>query len=274
MIFGYLASILMGLSLGMIGGGGSILTVPILVYLFAIPPVLATAYSLFIVGLTALVGGLSYLRKGEVDVKIGFIFAVPSFVGVYLTRAYVMPSLPDPVFSVGTLLVSKPLLIMLVFSVMMLAASISMIRGGKKDSSAKDQSTKTPTAKTQSTPWLLIGAEGLIVGGVTGFVGAGGGFLIIPALVVLVGLSMKRAVGTSLMIIAAKSLLGFTGDLQTGTQMDWTLLISISAIALIGLFVGMNLVKKVPEQVLKKAFGYFVLVMGSFILFDQLIRIL
>lgn len=278
MVFGYLASILMGLSLGMIGGGGSILTVPILVYLFAIPPVLATAYSLFIVGLTALVGGLSYLRKGEVDVKTGIIFAVPSFIGVYLTRAYVMPSLPDPVFSIGTLLVSKPLLIMLVFSVLMLAASISMIRGGKKSAGDKAENPKTPKTLnpgiTQSTPWLLIGAEGLIVGGVTGFVGAGGGFLIIPALVVLVGLSMKRAVGTSLMIIAAKSLLGFTGDLQTGTQMDWTLLISISAIALIGLFVGMNLGKKVPEQVLKKAFGYFVLVMGSFILFDQLIRIL
>lgn len=261
-IFGYIASIFMGLSLGMIGGGGSILTVPILVYLFKVTPVLATAYSLFIVGLTALVGGGFYLKKGEVDLRTGFIFAVPSFIGVYFTRAFVVPKLPDPVFSIGTTAISKPLLIMAVFAVLMLAASISMIRTKKKEAKPKEL---TAAQKT-----MLISAEGLIVGGITGFVGAGGGFLIIPALVVLVGMPMKIAVGTSLFIIAAKSLIGFIGDIQHQAYIDWKLLFTIAAIAIFGLFFGMTLSKKVSEKSLKKGFGYFVLIMGAFILFDQI----
>lgn len=262
-LLGYFASIFMGLSLGMIGGGGSILTVPILVYLFKVDPILATAYSLFIVGLTALVGGFGYLKKGEVDLKTGFIFAVPSFIGVYLTRAFVVPSLPDPVFSLGETAISKPLLVMLVFAILMVAASVSMIKK-KKDSGAKKEEL-SPAMK-----FGLISLEGLVVGGVTGFVGAGGGFLIIPALVVLVGMPMKIAVGTSLFIIAAKSLIGFTGDLQSRADViDWTLMLTVAGIAIVGLFLGISLSKKVSESALKKGFGYFVLVMGAFILFDQ-----
>lgn len=262
-LLGYIASIFMGLSLGMIGGGGSILTVPILVYLFGINPILATAYSLFIVGLTALFGGFGYLKKGEVDLKTGFIFAVPSFVGVYLTRRFVVPSLPDPVFSVGEMAISKPLLIMLVFAVLMLAASVSMIK--TKKSAAVPKAPLSPAMK-----FGLISLEGLVVGGVTGFVGAGGGFLIIPALVVLVGMPMKIAVGTSLFIIAAKSLIGFVGDLQGTAVIDWKLMLIVAGIAIVGLFLGMSLSKKVSETALKKGFGYFVLIMGAFILFDQI----
>lgn len=262
-IYGYIASIFMGLSLGMIGGGGSILTVPILVYLFAINPVLATAYSLFIVGLTALVGGGFYLKKGEVDLKTGLIFAVPSFIGVYLTRAFVVPQLPDPVFSIGTHFISKPLLIMLVFAILMVVASLSMIK--TKKSSLLPTKEFSPVSK-----FLLISLEGLAVGGITGFVGAGGGFLIIPALVLLVGMPMKIAVGTSLFIIAAKSLLGFIGDIQHQVFIDWKLLLSVSGIAIVGLFIGMSLSKKVSEKTLKKGFGYFVLIMGAFILYDQI----
>ncbi len=261
-MLGYAASVLMGLSLGMIGGGGSILTVPILVYLFAVNPVLATAYSLFIVGLTALVGGVTYLKKGEVDLKTGFLFAVPSFIGVYITRAFVLPRLPDQIFSVGNWVVSKPLLVMLIFAVLMVLASLSMIRGNKSKSGAQPM--------PGSSRYLLIGAEGLVVGTVTGFVGAGGGFLIIPALVVLVGLPMKKAVGTSLFIIAAKSLIGFIGDLQQQVAIDWQLLFTISGIAMVGLAGGMVLSRKVSESLLKKGFGYFVLIMGFFVLADQL----
>lgn len=265
-IYGYLASIAMGLSLGMIGGGGSILTVPILVYLFAINPILATAYSLFIVGLTALVGGSFYLKKGEVDLKTGLIFAVPSFIGVYLTRAYVVPQLPDPVFSLGTHPISKPLLIMMVFAVLMVVASISMIK-------TKKASVQPPKELSSVNRLLLISLEGLVVGGITGFVGAGGGFLIIPALVLLVGMPMKIAVGTSLFIIAAKSLLGFIGDIQHQSYIDWKLLLTVSGIAIFGLFIGMSLSKKVSEKTLKKGFGYFVLIMGTFILYDQIMKL-
>ncbi len=262
-IYGYIASIFMGLTLGMIGGGGSILTVPILVYLFAINPILATAYSLFIVGLTALVGGGFYLKKGEVDLKTGFIFAVPSFIGVYLTRAYVVPQLPDPVFSIGTHAISKPLSIMLVFAVLMVVASISMIK-------TKKASVLPVKEFSSMNRFFLISLEGLVVGGITGFVGAGGGFLIIPALVLLVGMPMKIAVGTSLFIIAAKSLLGFIGDIQHQPFIDWTLLFTLAGIAIMGLFIGMSLSKKVSEKTLKKGFGYFVLIMGTLILFDQI----
>lgn len=262
---GYVAAIFMGLSLGLIGGGGSILTVPILVYLFKINPVLATAYSLFIVGLTALVGGVSYLKKGEVDLKTGLIFAIPSFVGVYLTRAFVVPSLPEIIFTVGSFQVSKPLLIMAVFAILMVLASISMIRTKKEAAKPKQLSALQKT--------LLISAEGLIVGAITGFVGAGGGFLIIPALVLLVGLPMKKAVGTSLFIIAAKSLIGFTGDLQTQTSIDWNLLGIVSAIAIVGLLVGVKFSKKISEKALKKGFGYFVLIMGTGILIDQISKL-
>ncbi len=258
--FGFAASVLMGLSLGLVGGGGSILTVPILVYLFGVNPILATAYSLFIVGLTSLIGGFTYLKKQEVDLKTGFIFAAPSFLGVYFTRAYIVPNLPDPVFSLGQYSVSKPLFIMIVFALMMLLASVSMILPPKGTSE-----------KSFSRPLqiLLVATEGLVVGSVTGFVGAGGGFLIIPALVVLVGMPMKRAVGTSLFIIAIKSLLGFTGDLQSSQAFDWNLLILISVVSSAGLFIGMSFSKKVSEAALKKGFGFFVLIMGFFILLDQ-----
>jgi len=258
---GYLASIFMGITLGMIGGGGSILTVPILVYLFGIDPVTATAYSLFIVGLTALAGGATYLKQGNVDLKTGFIFAIPSFIGVYFTRAYLVPSLPDPVFTVLETAFPKALFIMLIFSALMLAASVSMILPSGK----KERKPVSPLLRI-----LIIGLEGLIVGVVTGLVGAGGGFLIIPALVILVGLPMKIAVGTSLFIIAAKSLLGFLGDVQTKVYIDWALLLQVSGIALIGIFLGMAAAKKVDEKILKKGFGYFVLIMGTFILIDQL----
>lgn len=271
-IIGFIASIVMGLSLGLIGGGGSILTVPILVYLFKVEAVEATAYSLFIVGLTALFGGVGYLKKKEVDLKVGFLFAVPSFIGVYLTRAYVVPSLPDPILKLTeTFVLSKSLLVMLVFAVLMVAASVSMIKGGKKATDDQSQKSQTRAPMSATTRGLLIGAEGLVVGGVTGFVGAGGGFLIIPALVVLVGMPMKRAVGTSLFIIAAKSLIGFIGDLQSKqTPVAWGLILAISAIALVGLIVGMKLSHRVPEAKLKKGFGIFVLLMGSVILIDQL----
>jgi uncharacterized membrane protein YfcA len=262
---GYIAAVFMGLSLGLIGGGGSVLTVPILVYLFSIQPVTATAYSLFVVGATAFVGGISYLKKGEVDLKTGALFGIPSFAGVYLTRAFVVPRLSDPVFSLGHFEISKGLLMMAAFSILMIGASYSMIR--KPRAIGADESKKT-LSSTQK--WLLILAEGFLVGGVTGFVGAGGGFLIIPALVLLVGMPMKIAIGTSLFIIAAKSLIGFTGDLQNLNNVDWQLLITLSAIAISGLFIGVKFSKKVSEQQLKKGFGYFVLIMGIVILIDQI----
>lgn len=267
MIFGVLATIVMGLSLGVLGGGGSILTVPILVYLFRIDPVLATGYSLFLVGLTSLLGAILAWKKGQVDLKTGVLFAVPSFIAVYLTRAALIPALPDVFFEAGSVRLTKSVFLMLFFAVLMLTASISMIR-----------ERKDRPQKLEVKPWLrasLIGLEGTLVGVVTGLVGAGGGFLIIPALVVLVGLPMRLAVGTSLAIIAVKSLIGVLGDLQSqGDQFDGTFLIGLALVAALGLLIGRALAPRIPESVLKKSFGFFVLAMGFVIFADQLFQIL
>jgi hypothetical protein len=251
----------MGLTLGLIGGGGSILTVPILVYLFEIDPVLSTAYSLFVVGLTSAIGSVSHFRKGNVDLKTAIIFGIPSIVGVYSVRKWVVPAIPDPVFTLAGTEITKGIFVMVLFAILMLLASVSMIRKPKNvNGETKEKKFNFP----------LIFIEGLVVGGITGLVGAGGGFLIIPALVLLAGLPMKQAVGTSLMIIALKSLLGFTGDLGSGLPIDYTFMLIFSAFAMVGILIGSYLTRYVSNEKLKPAFGWFVLVMGVYILGKEL----
>ncbi len=262
-IIGYFASALIGVSLGLIGGGGSILTVPVLVYLFGVDPVLATAYSLFIVGSTSLVGVFPKYKEGLVNVKTAVIFGIPAIMAVYATRAWLVPMIPNPVFSMGDFVVSKAMLMMGLFAILMVFASYSMIRD--KKSSSKEAEVTGP----QKFNYPMILAEGAIVGVLTGLVGAGGGFLIIPALVLFSKLPMKQAVGTSLLIIAAKSLIGFTGDLSQ-YEMDWTLLGVVTALAIVGIFIGNRLSRSVDGEKLKKAFGWFVLVMGIYILIKEL----
>lgn len=263
-IAGYLAVVIVGISLGLIGGGGSILTLPILVYLFGISPTIGTGYSLFIVGMAAAFGAYQYSKQGLVNYKIGLIFALPAFLGVFLARKYIVPSLPNVIFEGQSYAFSKDTLIMMAFGVMMLAAAFSMIKG-RKDTGPDEALVQTP-------PLLLTVAEGLIVGAITGFVGAGGGFLIIPALVVLAKLPMKMAVGTSLMIIAIKSIFGFAGDITSGPAVDWLFLGLLTITALLGILIGSSLVKKIPGEKLKPAFGWFVLIMGGFVITMQMIR--
>ena len=259
-LFGFAATILAGATMGLIGGGGSILTVPILVYLLEIPPLLATGYSLFVVGFSALVGSVNYFKLGLVNLKAGTIFAVPAFVGVFLARKFLVPALPVEIFNLGNLVVGRDLIVMGVFATVMILASVSMIRGGSESEQEGELQFNYP----------LIALEGLIVGAVTGFVGAGGGFLIIPALVVLAKLPMKQAVGTSLMIIAVKSLFGFLGDL--GNQsIDWGFLALFCLLSIIGIYLGTYLSRFVSSAKLKPGFGWFVLIMGLFILAKETI---
>ena len=236
------------------------MTVPVLVYLFGIDPVLATAYSLFIVGSTSLVGAFPKYKHGLINIKTAIIFGIPSIAAVFATRKFIIPAIPHTVFSIGGFEVTKSLLMMLLFAVLMVVASVSMIR-------EKAPVYEKPVAQTFNYPLILI--EGVVVGTLTGLVGAGGGFLLIPALVLLSKLPMKQAVGTSLLIIAAKSLIGFTGDLSH-FEMDWTLLLSVTAIAIAGIFVGNWLNHKVSAEKLKKAFGWFVLIMGIYIIVKEL----
>ena len=261
-ILGYFLAVLVGVSLGLIGSGGSILTVPILVYIMGVNPVLATAYSLFIVGSTALVGGVQSAIQKRVDFKTVLIFGAPSIAAVYATRMWLMPLIPKELFSVGSLVITKPIALMLLFAVLMIMASIKMIRPGKQ------KETDGEVRMRYNYPMILL--EGTLVGLLTGLVGAGGGFLIIPALVLLARMPMKLAVGTSLFIIAAKSLIGFIGDLQGDQQINWTLLGSFTAFAVLGIFIGIFISKKIPGQNLKKIFGWFVLVMGIYIIVKEI----
>lgn len=260
-LFGYAASVLIGVSLGLIGSGGSILTVPVLVYLFAVDAVAATAYSLFIVGFTSAVGSIGYFQKGLVNVRTALVFGAPSIAAVFLTRAYIVPAIPKEVFTAGTFVVTKSILLMLLFAILMLMASYSMI---KKERPKKDA---TEGQKKFNYPLILL--EGMVVGIATGLVGAGGGFLIIPALVLLSGLHMKEAVGTSLVIIAAKSLIGFLGE-GSETVIDWLLLAKVTAFALAGIFIGVFLSRKIDGAKLKPAFGWFVLAMGIYIIVKEI----
>ncbi len=261
-IAGYFASALIGLSLGLIGGGGSILTVPVLVYLFGVDPVLATAYSLFIVGATSLVGTFPKYREHLVNLKTAVIFGIPSIAAVYATRAWLVPLIPNPIATIGDFVVTKPMMIMALFAVLMVFASVSMIR------EKKGAAEVTEGPQHFNYPMILL--EGAVVGVLTGLVGAGGGFLIIPALVLFSKLPMKQAVGTSLLIIAAKSLFGFLGDLSH-YHLDWILLITVTILAVAGIFVGNRLSRQIDGNKLKKAFGWFVLIMGIYILVRELL---
>ncbi len=262
-IAGYIASLVIGISLGLIGGGGSILTVPVLVYLFGVEPVLATAYSLFIVGASSLVGAIPKYRQGLVNIKTAMIFGIPSIAAVFATRKFIVPMIPAEVFQIGDFVITKSILMMLLFAVLMVFASVSMIREKSKDNTEESEEQKF------NYPVILL--EGAIVGVLTGLVGAGGGFLIIPALVLLSKLPMKQAVGTSLLIIAAKSLIGFTGDISNYT-MDWRLLGIVTVLAIAGIFIGNQLSKKTDSHKLKKGFGWFVLVMGIYIIAKELLQ--
>ncbi len=257
-ILGYFASVLIGITLGLIGGGGSILTVPILVYLFHIQPELATSYSLCIVGITAMIGAYKHYTLGNLQPKTALFFAIPSVVSLLFVRKIILPLIPNHLFSIGHVNVTKNIFIMLVFAILMIAASSSMIR------------KTTQTISSEQPNFWRLSLIGLGVGLVTGFLGAGGGFLIIPALIFFAGLPMKQAVGTSLLIIFINSTIGFSADLMNGIQLNFQLLFTLSAIAIAGMFIGTYLSKKIDGAKLKPLFGWIVLVMGIYIIAKEL----
>ncbi len=260
-ILGYFMALVIGTSLGLIGGGGSILAVPVLAYLFTLNETYATSYSLFIVGASSLVGGLRQNKNKNVDWKTAMVFGLPAIVGVWLIRHYVIPALPEELFSIETFIFTRRMMMFGVFSVLMIWAAYSML-------STKERKGGTGEVKYN---YPLIIAEGLVVGGITGFVGAGGGFLIIPALVVLANLEIKKAIGTSLIIIALKSLLGFFLSDALTLDIDWNFLILFTSIAIAGIFIGVSLSKVIDGKKLKKGFGYFIIIMALFIFLMEFI---
>jgi uncharacterized protein len=331
-VIGYCSAVLVGFTLGLIGGGGSILSVPILVYLFGIEPVLATAYSLFVVGISSSVGAFNYMRKGLLNYKTATVFAVPSLIAVFLTRKFLVPAIPDQLFTIGKTDITSDLLfifllviillglslltlnlayqgdkkhwrvvllvtpaaimvfivrrfiipliphdlmvmgdftltkntaIMTLFAVVMIIASFSMTR----ERHLTEEDGRSKTILKQSVSILLLG---ILVGSVTGLVGAGGGFLIIPALVIIAGLPIKTAIGTSLLIISVNSLTGFLGDIHNET-IHWVFLLSFTGLSVVGIFTGSYISKFMDNKKLKKIFGWFILVLGIYIIMKELI---
>ncbi|KQS27888.1 sulfite exporter TauE/SafE family protein [Dyadobacter sp. Leaf189] len=260
--FAYLASILIGVSLGLIGGGGSILTVPVLVYLFGINPLVSTSYSLFIVGSTSLAGAFTYYRNSQINLRTAAFFGTISITTVYLTRKFLMPIVPDNLFQIGNFTITEALLTMILFAVLMVAASLGMIRDKEKTPGCLTCDLKSNVIR------LVLSSIG--IGLTTGLLGAGGGFLLIPTLVLIMGMPMREAVGTSLLIIALNSLIGFLGDLGH-FAIDWLFLIKVTSIAMGGIVIGTWLGKRVASSQLKKGFGWFVLAMGLFIITKELV---
>ena len=260
-LFGFICALIIGVSLGLIGGGGSILAVPVLAYLFSFDERIATSYSLFIVGTSALIGGLKQDFKGYVDWKTAVVFGLPAIVGVSLVRHFLVPILPDELFNIGTFIFTRRMGMFGLFALLMIPAAFSML---------KQQKTQVPKKnKTVSYNYPLILIEGLLVGGITGLIGAGGGFLIIPALVILANVEMKVAIGTSLVIIAFKSLLGFFIGDAIKMEIDWKFLFTFTGIAIVGIYIGSYLSNFIDGAKLKKAFGYLIFIMALFIFYME-----
>lgn len=259
-ILGCILAILVGITLGLIGSGGTILTVPILVYIMSVEPALSTTYSLFAIGITSFIGAIRGVVKKEADLPKVISFGLPSLIVVFVTRSYILPLVPD-VIHIGSFTFHQNVLLMILFSFVMVASSLSMIRSVKNNPEVPASHIKTPIE--------VIILQGALVGLVTGLVGAGGGFLIIPALVNFYHLPMKRAVATSLIIISINSFFGVMGDLEKFELFDWNLLLGYTGGTVLGIFIGFYLSDRISNKSLKKGFGYMILAVGLYILLKE-----
>lgn len=257
-VLGYALAVLAGFTLGVMGSGGSILTVPILVYVMHIDMVTASAFSLFIVGISSLFGAVRQLMNKQVDMRTVIFFGIPSLMAVFIVRSTLLPIIPENVFGIAG---GKDVLLMLIFVVLMLVAAISMLREAPK---CKDDAPMRPAN------WSILIVLGLIEGSVTGLVGAGGGFLIVPVLVLICKMDIRKAIGTSLLMVGVKSLVGFAGHLETGATIQWTLVLIFAACTIVGIVIGLMCASKFSSEKLKRYFAYFVLGMSAVILVREL----
>ena len=262
-IVGYIAAVFIGIVLGMMGGGGSILTVPVLVYLLHLDAITATTYSLFIVGVTSLTGGTRAYIKKQVDFKAVSEFGIPSIFSIFITRHFILPAIPEKLFSIGNIDLTRDTMLMVVFAFLMFTAAAFMIFNGD------DENIEKPVSQERNSKILPLALWGLVIGLITGILGAGGGFLIIPALVLFVKLPMRTAIGTSLVIIAINSIFGFLFSLNQ-TQLDWKILLLFTGLAIMGIYLGSLSAEKISSKILKKIFGWFVLLMAIYILIKEL----
>ena len=256
----YAASLFVGLSLGLVGAGGSILTIPVFIFILKMDPLTSSVYSMFIVGISSLAGGIKYIIKKLVDIKTIFVFGIPSVTGVLVARKFIFPSIPDLIFSVGGFVVSKKILFMFCISTLMFTAAVKMLK-------AASQKTETLSAEKNIKSGFLM-TQGFIVGIITGLFGIGGGFLIVPALYFWTRLPMKKAVGTTLLIIAMNSLFSFSTS-YSSSPINWSLLLRFSLGAIIGILIGSRIAEKISGNYLRKIFGWFVMAISFYIVIKQ-----
>lgn len=262
-IIGYIITILVGITLGLMGSGGSILTVPNLVYLFDINTVQATTYSLFIIGITSLIGSYDKIKNGLVNFRLVIIFGIPSLLAMIVTRIYILKFLPQQIYFPYLGVISKDIYLIFAFAIVMIFAAYSMITNKQEDC--------IECGKKMEKKTFLLLFQGIIIGTISGIFGAGGGFLIIPGLVVFAKVPMKNAVATSLFLVAINSIIGFTSDFQQFNTLNWTLLLSMTILSIIGIVLGNYFVRYVDASKLKPYFGYFILFIASLILIQEFV---
>ncbi len=258
---GWIAIVAVGFALGFFGGGGGILTVPVLTYLFFVPASSATGYSLWIVGLSSAVGAAMAARLGHVEFRTGFVMAVPAMLTTFSVRRWLLPAIPSEIGSLGSVVITKDSLLMLLFAGLMGIVSYRMLRS--KPVEEKEDATS-------SLPHIAL--IGVAVGLLAGLVGAGGGFLIVPALVLFANLPMKSAVGTSLLVIATQALVGFAGEAST-RPIEWGWAFQLAGFAIAGLILGVAVGSRTKPEKLRLGFARFVAIMGALVLAKELITL-
>lgn len=263
LILGYIGAVLTGLVLGLLGGGGALLSIPVLVYLFHLPASLATGYSLFLVGITASSGAVQNIRKKLVDYHAVLYYGVPSTLTVYGMRRFVIPALPEQIFTIGSFTLDKNHLILFVLSIVMFGAAYKMI------TTEHEEEKEAPAGGINRVQLALYA---VLIGSFLGLVGAGGGFLMVPALIYFAHLPMRRALGTSLVLVAANSFIGFLGDVHSNANMDWKFLLLFSAFSIAGVFTGTYLQRHIHAGQLKKYFGWFILLVAVLMVVKELTR--
>jgi len=258
-LIGYALAVVIGFALGMVGGGGSILVIPVLVFFFKIDPTLATTYSLFIVGLSALCGSSTQWKEGNISFRAVAQFGIPSVMVLFIVRRWLLPAVPAVVFNGGGMVISKSLLVMVLFTTLMLAVGYTMVR----------QKKYTPGESVQR-PRLIL--QGALTGAVTGFIGIGGGFIIVPSLVLFAGLPMRKAIGTSLVIISINCAVGILSNLTTTGSLNYPFLLRFAFLAAIGILLGTWFIGLIPDRNLKPVFGWIILGMSFFMIARLFLR--
>ena len=259
-ITGFVLAFFIGMLMGLIGAGGSILTSALLIYIFGISPILSVSYTMITVCIISLAGSIQYYKRGLVDLKTGLIVGIPALITVYIMRKFVMPAIPKIIFRYHHFIFTKSLLITLIFAVLMIVISYSMIYSPKQVLEKKEEPVNP----------LVLYALGIAVAILTGFAGVGGGFIILPALVFFANMDVKKAVGTSLFIITINTTVGFLGDFSTGLSYNWNFLLKYIGITLAGMILSNQFSKKTNGSVLKKIFGLAILIIGCWIIVEEL----